>query len=105
VKGILSLLSEDGAGNVTIIDDDLYDEVDDDDNDHSDDDIVGAIIYRFILMPPGECNNIDLYPISHPSERHSQLNWTDIDYLRSDRKFYASLAIEFKKLLQYTEFK
>jgi len=75
-------------------DDNEYDGEVDDDNDHSDDDIVGAIIFRFILMPPGECNNIDLYPKSHPSARHSQLNWTDIDYLRSDRKFYASRAIE-----------
>ena len=49
-------------------------------------------------MPPSECGNIDLYPKSHPSARHSRLNWTDIDINPLQKghreQFYSSRAIE-----------
>ena len=45
-------------------------------------------------MPPSECSNIDLYPKSHPSARHSTLDWTDTAYLKNNRDFYTSKAIE-----------
>jgi hypothetical protein len=33
---------------------------------------------RYILSHPRQCPNLALYPLEHPSARHSQLNWTDV---------------------------
>jgi hypothetical protein len=35
---------------------------------------------RYILSHPRYCRNLVLYPLGHPSSRHSQLNWTRIAY-------------------------
>ena len=35
---------------------------------------------RYILMPPNQCKNIYLLPKSHPSGRHSQVDWSDPDF-------------------------
>jgi len=32
---------------------------------------------RYILAHPEECLNMELYPIGHPSARHSRVNWSD----------------------------
>ncbi len=31
---------------------------------------------RYILAHPRECENMELYPVSHPSGRHSQVDWS-----------------------------
>lgn len=32
-------------------------------------------IRRYILIPPNQCNKLHLYPKSHPSARHSSIDW------------------------------
>jgi hypothetical protein len=32
---------------------------------------------RYILAPPSECQNLELYPQDHPSGRHSRLDWSN----------------------------
>lgn len=34
---------------------------------------------RYILSHPDQCENLALYPIGHPSARHSAVNWSDPD--------------------------
>jgi len=34
---------------------------------------------RYILAHPDQCRNLALYPLDHPSGRHSAVNWTDPD--------------------------
>jgi hypothetical protein len=31
---------------------------------------------RYILSPPSECPNLELYPDGHPSSRHSKVDWS-----------------------------
>jgi hypothetical protein len=33
---------------------------------------------RYILSKPQQCPNLALYPLGHPSARHSQVNWTQV---------------------------
>lgn len=39
---------------------------------------------RYILLPPEECNKLDLLPKGHPSGRHSNLNWK-LDSIPADK--------------------
>ena len=32
---------------------------------------------RYILSHPKQCFNLELYPVGHPSARHSRINWSD----------------------------
>lgn len=32
---------------------------------------------RYILAHPSQCINMELYPLGHPSARHSRINWSD----------------------------
>ncbi|CAB9504545.1 Hypoxia-inducible factor 1-alpha inhibitor [Seminavis robusta] len=32
---------------------------------------------RFILAHPDQCENLELYPMGHPSARHSRINWSN----------------------------
>jgi hypothetical protein len=32
---------------------------------------------RYILAHPDQCQNLELYPVGHPSARHSSVNWSD----------------------------
>lgn len=35
---------------------------------------------RYILAHPSQCENMELYPIGHPSARHSRINWSNANY-------------------------
>jgi hypothetical protein len=35
---------------------------------------------RFILNHPNQCENLHLYPLDHPSGRHSEVDWSKPDY-------------------------
>lgn len=37
---------------------------------------------RWILAPPAECKNANLFPLGHPSERQSQLDWAAPDLIQ-----------------------
>ncbi len=32
---------------------------------------------RYILAHPNQCRNLELYPLGHPSARHSRIHWSD----------------------------
>jgi hypothetical protein len=32
---------------------------------------------RYVLAHPNQCKNVELYPMGHPSGRHSRVNWSD----------------------------
>jgi Cupin-like domain len=53
---------------------------------------------RYILSHPRHCQNLALYPLGHPSARHSQVNWTHAsysdDWLKSYPQFQASMSNE-----------
>lgn len=34
---------------------------------------------RYLLSPPEQCPNLALYPKEHPSQRHSEVDWSDPD--------------------------
>mmetsp|Transcript_16398 Transcript_16398/g.32984 ORF Transcript_16398/g.32984 Transcript_16398/m.32984 type:complete len:454 (-) Transcript_16398:13-1374(-) len=34
---------------------------------------------RYLLSHPNQCKNLALYPVGHPSARHSEVNWADPD--------------------------
>jgi hypothetical protein len=38
-----------------------------------------AHTYRYILQPPSECKHLHLYPRGHPSARHSDVDWSNIE--------------------------
>ena len=40
---------------------------------------------RFILNHPDQCENLHLYPLEHPSARHSEVDWSKPDYAKFDR--------------------
>ena len=44
---------------------------------------------RYILAHPEQCDNMELYPVQHPSGRHSRIDWSNAYYLwrDSDRPF------------------
>lgn len=35
---------------------------------------------RYILAHPDQCENMELYPLGHPSARHSRVNWSNAYY-------------------------
>lgn len=45
---------------------------------------------RYILLPPEVCSRLNLFPRDHPSARHSQTSWVDIDALKDEPMFNAS---------------
>ena len=46
------------------------------------------------MLPPSECERLQLYPKSHPSARHSSFDWTNITSIKLNPKLYNSKAIE-----------
>ena len=42
--------------------------------------IVARCAQRYILAHPDQCENLELYPIGHPSARHSRINWSNAYY-------------------------
>ncbi|KAL3921967.1 MAG: hypothetical protein SGILL_002464 [Bacillariaceae sp.] len=39
---------------------------------------------RYILSHPKHCSNLALFPLGHPSARHSQINWTEVAHDDND---------------------
>jgi hypothetical protein len=37
---------------------------------------------RYVLLPPSECDRLDLLPRNHPSARHSEIDWSDNEQVR-----------------------
>ena len=35
---------------------------------------------RYVLLPPGECELLYLYPRGHPEARHSKMDWSQLDF-------------------------
>ncbi len=33
---------------------------------------------RYVLLPPSECERLELFPRGHPSSRHSQVSWSNL---------------------------
>jgi hypothetical protein len=43
---------------------------------------------RYILAHPDQCRNLELYPMGHPSARHSRINWSDpVSWERDGERF------------------
>jgi hypothetical protein len=40
---------------------------------------------RWFISPPTECHNTYLYPMHHPSERHTEVDWSQPDFDRHPR--------------------
>ena len=51
---------------------------------------------RFILAHPDQCENLELYPMGHPSARHSRINWSNAynNWHDSERLFAQSQVNE-----------
>jgi len=50
---------------------------------------------RYILSHPSQCRNLELYPVSHPSGRHSKVDWSRSEqYEGGDRPFGRAMASE-----------
>lgn len=49
---------------------------------------------RYIILPPRECNKLQLYPRGHPSARHSQIRWSDIEEVKKYPDLYNADAFE-----------
>lgn len=47
-----------------------------------------------MLLPPSECPHLELFPHSHPSARHSSIDWSDIQLVKSLPQFYGARATE-----------
>ena len=43
--------------------------------------LLGGGQRRYILGHPRECPNLALYPVNHPSGRHSSVDWSEIGRL------------------------
>ena len=49
---------------------------------------------RYILAHPEQCSNLELYPMGHPSARHSRVNWSDPMSYETTGKFPHSMVNE-----------
>lgn len=49
---------------------------------------------RYILSHPSQCKNLELYPVSHPSGRHSSVNWSDPSSVKWSDPFASATANE-----------
>ncbi|KAJ1442294.1 hypothetical protein B484DRAFT_414835 [Ochromonadaceae sp. CCMP2298] len=49
---------------------------------------------RYMLLPPQECANLELFARGHPSARHSAVDWADPEVLQKYPKLYDARATE-----------
>jgi len=49
---------------------------------------------RYILSHPSQCRNLELYPVNHPSGRHSSVNWSEPDKVPPNAPFRQATANE-----------
>ena len=47
-----------------------------------------------MLLPPRECQNLELYPRGHPSARHSAVDWTNLKAIEQYPALYNASATE-----------
>lgn len=45
--------------------------------------VIRAFPTRYMLLPPSECGKLELYKRNHPSARHSKVDWSNIEQVRS----------------------
>lgn len=50
--------------------------------------------FRYILLPPNECKNLNLLSRDHPSARHSDVDWSDIDEMNKHPELMDAQATE-----------
>jgi hypothetical protein len=49
---------------------------------------------RYLLLPPSECDKLELIHGSHPSKRHSTVDWTNIDEIKKKSRLAGAHATE-----------
>jgi hypothetical protein len=49
---------------------------------------------RYVLLPPKECEKLRLYPRGHPSQRHSQILWSNLTEVMQHPDLFDAPATE-----------
>jgi hypothetical protein len=49
---------------------------------------------RYILAHPSQCINMELYPLGHPSARHTRINWSDPESWHDGENFPSGMVNE-----------